>query len=77
MNYLGDWGMQFGKYIMRMVETWPFDVSVLLKRFIRWASGLLGAGFGRFGCQEKLTKNPLQHLFEVNRFPEPQRLRLI
>uniref|UniRef100_A0A7N6A491 Probable arginine--tRNA ligase, mitochondrial n=1 Tax=Anabas testudineus TaxID=64144 RepID=A0A7N6A491_ANATE len=39
MNYLGDWGMQFG---------------------------LLGAGFGQFGCQEKLKKNPLQHLFEVN-----------
>uniref|UniRef100_A0A7N6A488 Probable arginine--tRNA ligase, mitochondrial n=1 Tax=Anabas testudineus TaxID=64144 RepID=A0A7N6A488_ANATE len=38
MNYLGDWGMQFG---------------------------LLGAGFGQFGCQEKLKKNPLQHLFEV------------
>ncbi|XP_022622692.1 probable arginine--tRNA ligase, mitochondrial [Seriola dumerili] len=38
MNYLGDWGMQFG---------------------------LLGAGFGQFGCQEKLKQNPLQHLFEV------------
>ncbi|KAM8831954.1 putative arginine--tRNA ligase, mitochondrial isoform 2-T2 [Spinachia spinachia] len=38
MNYLGDWGMQFG---------------------------LLGAGFSKFGCQEKLKQNPLQHLFEV------------
>uniref|UniRef100_A0A4W5MXC6 Probable arginine--tRNA ligase, mitochondrial n=1 Tax=Hucho hucho TaxID=62062 RepID=A0A4W5MXC6_9TELE len=38
MNYLGDWGMQFG---------------------------LLGAGFQRFGCEEKLKKNPLQHLFDV------------
>ncbi|XP_041831294.1 probable arginine--tRNA ligase, mitochondrial [Melanotaenia boesemani] len=38
MNYLGDWGMQFG---------------------------LLGAGFGQFGCEEKLKENPLQHLFEV------------
>ncbi|XP_013875444.1 putative arginine--tRNA ligase, mitochondrial [Austrofundulus limnaeus] len=38
MNYLGDWGMQFG---------------------------LLGAGFDRFGCMEKLKENPLQHLFEV------------
>uniref|UniRef100_UPI0037E98F90 probable arginine--tRNA ligase, mitochondrial n=1 Tax=Semicossyphus pulcher TaxID=241346 RepID=UPI0037E98F90 len=38
MNYLGDWGMQFG---------------------------MLGAGFGQFGCREKLKQNPLQHLFEV------------
>nr|XP_046229057.1 probable arginine--tRNA ligase, mitochondrial [Scatophagus argus] len=38
MNYLGDWGMQFG---------------------------LLGVGFGQFGCQEQLKQNPLQHLFEV------------
>uniref|UniRef100_A0A8C9WV27 Probable arginine--tRNA ligase, mitochondrial n=1 Tax=Scleropages formosus TaxID=113540 RepID=A0A8C9WV27_SCLFO len=38
MNYLGDWGFQFG---------------------------LLGAGFQRFGSQEKLKENPLQHLFDV------------
>ncbi|XP_040206016.1 probable arginine--tRNA ligase, mitochondrial isoform X2 [Rana temporaria] len=38
MNYLGDWGFQFG---------------------------LLGAGFNKYGCEEKLRANPLQHLFEV------------
>ncbi|XP_054827723.1 probable arginine--tRNA ligase, mitochondrial isoform X2 [Eublepharis macularius] len=38
MNYLGDWGMQFG---------------------------LLGAGFQKFGSEEKLKLNPLQHLVEV------------
>ncbi|XP_075718248.1 putative arginine--tRNA ligase, mitochondrial isoform X2 [Rhinoderma darwinii] len=27
--------------------------------------GLLGAGFTKFGCEEKLKSNPLQHLFEV------------
>ncbi|KAF3850073.1 hypothetical protein F7725_019792 [Dissostichus mawsoni] len=39
MNYLGDWGMQFGEF----ARSW----------------------FGKFGCQEKLKQNPLQHLFEV------------
>ncbi|XP_072264721.1 probable arginine--tRNA ligase, mitochondrial [Pyxicephalus adspersus] len=38
MNYLGDWGFQFG---------------------------LVGAGFSKYGCEEKLKANPLQHLFEV------------
>lgn len=33
---------------------------------LSWISGLLGAGFGRFGNQEKLKQNPLQHLFEVS-----------
>ncbi|GAA6085316.1 probable arginine--tRNA ligase, mitochondrial isoform X1, partial [Tachysurus ichikawai] len=28
-------------------------------------SGLLGAGFQRFGSDEKLKENALQHLFEV------------
>ncbi len=38
MNYLGDWGVQFG---------------------------LLGVGFQRFGSEEKLSSDPIQHLFDV------------
>ncbi|KAH3899254.1 Arginine--tRNA ligase, cytoplasmic [Saccharomycodes ludwigii] len=38
MNYLGDWGKQFG---------------------------LLAVGFERYGSEEALTKDPINHLFEV------------
>jgi arginyl-tRNA synthetase len=38
MNYLGDWGKQFG---------------------------LLAVGFEMFGKEELLTKDPIQHLYEV------------
>jgi len=38
MNYLGDWGKQFG---------------------------VLAVGFRKYGSDEELAKNPIQHLFEV------------
>lgn len=38
MNYLGDWGKQFG---------------------------VLAVGFNKYGSDEELAKNPIQHLFEV------------
>lgn len=38
LNYLGDWGKQFG---------------------------LLAIGFQRYGSEEELVKNPINHLFEV------------
>ncbi|ORX70038.1 putative arginine--tRNA ligase, cytoplasmic [Linderina pennispora] len=38
MNYLGDWGKQYG---------------------------LLAVGFGKYGSEEKLVADPIQHLYEV------------
>ena len=73
MNYLGDWGMQFGEGITRMSCRFSFYVFLCLHSrnyiyngLLCCASGLLGAGFEQFGSQEKLNVNPLQHLFDVS-----------
>lgn len=70
MNYLGDWGRQFGEYIFyktsSLVLLNPECVPLCDLSAVCEILGLLGAGFGQFGCQEKLKQNPLQHLFEVS-----------
>uniref|UniRef100_A0A452U0N3 Probable arginine--tRNA ligase, mitochondrial n=1 Tax=Ursus maritimus TaxID=29073 RepID=A0A452U0N3_URSMA len=53
INYLGDWGMQFG------------TVGILPHSAPKTLNCLLGTGFQLFGYEEKLQSNPLQHLFEV------------
>lgn len=71
MNYLGDWGMQFGEYILYktsscLVSLRPESSPACELCLLCVILGLLGAGFGQFGCQQKLKQNPLQHLFEVS-----------
>ncbi|XP_075058856.1 putative arginine--tRNA ligase, mitochondrial isoform X2 [Mixophyes fleayi] len=55
-----------GNFIANMKEA--FGNKVIRVNYLGdWGLqfGLLGAGFSKFGCEEKLNTNPLQHLFEV------------
>lgn len=63
--------MQFGEYILYktrspLVSLRPESAPACGLYLLCVILGLLGAGFGQFGCQEQLKQNPLQHLFEVS-----------
>ncbi|OXB73777.1 UNVERIFIED_CONTAM: hypothetical protein H355_007372 [Colinus virginianus] len=66
INYLGDWGMQFGNFIANLKAALGHEVT-RINYLGDWGMqfGLLGVGFQQFGDKEKLKSSPLQHLFEV------------
>lgn len=56
INYLGDWGKQYGK-------EWNVENSHVPDFF--FLVGLLAVGFGTYGDEAALRKDPIHHLYDV------------
>lgn len=63
MNYLGDWGKQFGKFLSLTVL--PRENDRLIESFSFFLLGILAVGFEKYGSEEKLKEDAITHLYEV------------
>lgn len=59
INYLGDWGKQYGTWFVRVKRSSSPNNELLVY------TGLLAVGFNEFGSEEELVKNPIRHLYDV------------
>jgi arginyl-tRNA synthetase len=61
LNYLGDWGTQYGKYLVMFSNVYFFKDFLCEIKF----QGILAVGFKKYGSYEELNRSPIKHLLEV------------
>jgi arginyl-tRNA synthetase len=55
LNYLGDWGKQFG----------TLSIPEIIASHAHLREGLLSVGYRKYGSEEELKTDPIKHLFDV------------